>query len=76
MARKATVYKAACGSGEAQFDAKLGTCEAGGTLAKPHIGVIRINKNKWDALTANEKTALGALTVQNLIDAARGYSEV
>lgn len=73
MARKALVYKftqPAGGSATASFRAECGTCEAGGTVLKENVLTVTFDGAKYAALSAGEKTAIGALKVSDLVSAA------
>jgi hypothetical protein len=69
MARVPTARQVAVGSGESTRKYYLGVQEAGGTSVTPvgKLGHLVLYKDRYDALTAGEKTAFLTLTMDELI---------
>lgn len=81
MARAATAYKRAMGSGNAMMKILIGSREGTGqTFMIPNWGIeIRIKPKRIAALAAADSganTAIRAVTLGDIIDEAVGYSNI
>lgn len=68
MARKAYIRKDGAGPGLEKY--RVGVDEAGGTSVTPDVMRVQFFRDKYNALTAGEKTAFGNLTIAQLIGVA------